>query len=82
MKLSTAQRKVIDLMKSGWEMGVRSSLMEQRCWLQKDGVGRGGETHSVNGNTFNSLHSNGLIEQAQYGFPTSKYRLTAKGKEA
>lgn len=80
MKLSPRQQEVIDLMNDGWEMGV-SVTMDSRCWLQKNGVGRGGKTLRVHGGTFNSLWDKGLIEPCEYSFPTRKYRLAKSAIE-
>lgn len=73
-KLSGAQQEVIDLMRSGWELGVSTSF-DGRCWLQKGGCGRGGESKSVNARTVSALREAGLIESAGRSFPTEKYRL-------
>ncbi len=71
MALSKSQQLVIDKMKEGWELG--SSTMG-RAWLQKNGLGRGGETMGVHRNTLHSLYKMGLIKHI-YGFPTSHHTL-------
>ena len=76
MKLSKTQQHVIDLMESGWELGC-STTMDGRCWLQKGGLGQGGETEDVRHNTVHALYKRGLIE-GHYGFPTKKYTLRKK----
>lgn len=80
MKLSKPQQKVINLMSAGWALGAEFGL-NTRCWLQQDGLGRGGETEDVRSDTFHSLYKNGLIEKVKSGFPASTYGLTEFGKE-
>lgn len=79
-KLSERQQKIIDLMAAGWELGVSGS-MDFRAWLQRDGIGRGGPTENLNGNTFTSLSRRKLIRQKEQRFPTSKWELTEAGRE-
>ncbi len=73
MKLSKTQQEVIDLMKSGWELG-QSMAIHSRTWLQKNGLGRGGETKNVSGATVHALYRKGLIDSKD-NFPTRKYYL-------
>tara|TARA_Y100000310_G_C20686245_1_gene819215 strand:- start:1215 stop:1466 length:252 start_codon:yes stop_codon:yes gene_type:complete len=73
-KLSRAQQHVLDRMKDGWELG-RSSTFEGGAWLQKDGLGRGGQTETVNSATLIVLWRNGLIVPVGSHFPTQKYTL-------
>lgn len=54
IKLTDVQRKVVDLMRDGWELGF-DSRQYSHAWLQKRGCGRGGESINVNLNTFNGL---------------------------
>jgi hypothetical protein len=79
VKLTKAQQEVIDLMRQGWELGV-STTADGRWWLQKGGLGRGGETNNVNANTAHALLRAGLIRSAGYSFPTQHYLLTDKGR--
>lgn len=83
MKLTKAQERVVSRMKDGWELGW-SSTMEGRVWLQKGGVGRGGESEKVSTATAHALLKAGVIVCDKRGFPTSKYRLSTSGhiKEA
>ena len=74
MKLSKAQERVVSRLKEGWELGW-SQTMSKRVWLQKDGVGRGGETEGVASVTANSLLKAGIIVCDKREFPTSRYRL-------
>lgn len=73
-KMTKAQQEVIAMMCDGWELGVSTALYG-RCWLQKGGCGKGGETKSVNRKTVAALRESGMIEIAERSFPTDKYRL-------
>lgn len=64
-------------MKEGWEMGC-DIFNNNRVWLQKNGIGYGGETHEVKHNTFESLQKKGLIYSVGRTFPVTKYKLTAR----
>jgi hypothetical protein len=79
MKLSKAQKEIVDLMKDGWELG-HSRGMHTRTWIQKGGVGRGGDTKSISVSTFHILLDKKLVELSIESFPTSKYNLTELGK--
>jgi hypothetical protein len=79
MTLSKAQQRVIDLMQQGWELGT-SQALDSRSWLQKDGIGRGGDTEDVHGSTFHALYVRKLIELNGSDFPSQRWRLTAAGK--
>lgn len=71
--------EILRLMNSGWELGCGHS---GGYWLQKGGIGRGGECIWIHGRTnVYLLRGEDLI--APYGkeFPTQKYHLTDKGKE-
>jgi len=78
MKLSKLQQEVIDLMNNGWELG-RDVTYNGRCWMQKGGLGCGGNTKKVGHNTVHALYRKGLIEE-HYRFPTAKYTLTSKAR--
>ena len=76
-KLTPIQQEVIDLMKQGWELG--SSLdLSGRCWLQKGGLGRGGESKTVTSSTIRTLDYLGFIEVASSKFPTRHWCLKGK----
>ena len=77
MKLSKTQKNVIQLMQDGWELGRDN--YRNRAWLQKNGLGCGGDTVDVNMNTFNSLYDKNLFT-VKYNFPTSLCVLTKLGK--
>lgn len=63
-KVTKAQQAVLDAMADGWELGRSSSAIDtrQRCWLQKGGIGMGGEVRAVTLPTLNALLESGLIE--------------------
>lgn len=79
MKLTKAQQEVINLMGQAWELGTSSGITS-RCWLQKNGLGRGGDTKTISYVTKNKLESMGLIV-GTYKFPITKYELTELGKQ-
>ena len=79
MKLSKAQKEIVGLMKDGWELG-HSQGMHPRAWIQKGGVGRGGDTMKMSMSTFHVLLDKNLVELSLKSFPTSKYNLTELGK--
>lgn len=89
IKLSPRQQRVLELMLSGWTMlstfGLRGEI-----WVQKGGVGRGGETKTVYSATLEALFVRGLIcvKKAKIDAAPMKYftyeltplgRKTAKG---
>jgi uncharacterized protein YjhX (UPF0386 family) len=75
MKLSKRQQEVVDLLSDGWEIGF-SNTFNGSVWIQKGGVGRGGETRNVHTATVFALLDRGIIMCVRSGFPTSCYRLT------
>lgn len=75
-KLSKAQQGVLAMMADGWELGS-SSTFTGGSWLQKGGLGRGGESRVVSSATVTALVRAGAIKQ-HYGFPTSRYTITPK----
>lgn len=83
MKLSKTQLEVLRLMASGeWELGFTSGFGDAHYWMQKGGLGRGGETKKINVKTGHALYRKGFTELSKLGFPTSHYRLTEKGQKA
>ena len=85
MKLSQRQLEVLRLLKEGWELGHYFTWGTIDCWLQKNGLGFGGETKKVNLNTLHSLRNRGLITFAgrklKDSLSMSRYKLTEKGLE-
>ena len=54
MKLSPNQQRILDLMANGWELGLETTIYGQYS-IQKGGIGKGGESFPVNGNTAQAL---------------------------
>lgn len=56
--------EVLALLQSGeWELGHREGIREPgNYWMQKGGLGKGGETRAVRGGTVNALEKRGLIK--------------------
>ena len=74
-KLTEVQQEVIDLMKAGWELGQNESgAMNKRSWLQKDGLGRGGESKKISSATVQALILKKVIKK-NYKFPVSRFEL-------
>ncbi len=80
IKLSEPQQAVIYLMQEGWELG-KSLTMDGRAWMQKNGLGKGGESKDVRTTTLFALVDRGLIEGKAREFPKQRYVLTEKGKQ-
>lgn len=83
--MSRSQQDVITKMKEGWELG-RSTMgvyrsSNPRCWLQKGGLGKGGETQHISLATLWALLDRKLIKQID-DFPTIRYILTERGQAA
>lgn len=66
-------------MREGWELG-HSCTMDGRAWIQKNGVGRGGDTKEIRANTFQAIYDLDLVVATERKFPTHKYGLTELGK--
>lgn len=79
VKLSSTQIWVLELMSNGWELG-HSKGYSPRFWLQKNGVGKGGESKSIAYPTFTKLLALKLICITQEGYPVDRYSLTDIGK--
>ena len=73
-KLTPLQQEIIDLMKDGWELGTAMGL-NPRSWLQKGGLGKGGESKEIKSGTVHALAYLGYIERGESEFPTLHYRL-------
>lgn len=67
-----SKEQIIRLMKSGWELGRSHN---GRWWIQKDGLGSGGESNNVHANTARSLLNNKIIKSKGYGFPSEQFIL-------
>jgi len=73
VKLSKQQDKAIKLMKDGWELGC--SETSGKCWLQKGGLGSGGNTEKVKESTISALEKKGLITYNKRDYPFHKWKL-------
>jgi hypothetical protein len=74
-KLTKPQLEVIDLLRSGWGIGL-STTMDSRVWIQKGGAGRGGESRTLRHPTFAALCKAGLVViDGKRDFPTTRYKL-------
>jgi hypothetical protein len=72
-KLTKAQQGAFDLMLAGWELGVSKSL-GGRCWLQKGGVGKGGESKTIRSDWVTIFRDSGRIVLVEQGYPVDKYK--------
>ena len=76
MKLSKAQQRIVDYMKNGYELGHMSDI-NGRYWLQKPGLGRGGDSIDVNRASIHALINKGIICWGKHSFPWTKLYLKA-----
>lgn len=72
--LGKRQKEVLDLMQSGWELGETEGFSPD-AWLQKGGIGRGGERKDVSMNLLISLYKKDLIEVRAKKYPFVYYKL-------
>lgn len=79
-KLSATQLHILELMNDGWELG-HSRGMYPGFWIQKNGIGKGGESKSISSATFHVLLDTKSIEKFKEGYPTDKYRISPSMKE-
>ena len=86
IKLSPNQIEVINLMKEGWELGRNCTSgrdIGRQWWMQKGGLGRGGEAKTINSATAWKLYHLGLITKPNPNleFPTEHWALTEEGQK-
>ena len=80
IKLSSVPKMVIKKMRKGWELGTKSELRGRSTWIQKNGIGKGGQSIKVT-STFYSLCDKNLIQQSErYSGLTEIWELTDLGK--
>jgi len=79
MKVSKVQLDILQKMNEGWELGMGRGYNPSH-WLQKNGLGRGGDTQNVKDNSFSSLYKKELIKSTGYNYPSERWELTEKGK--
>lgn len=82
-KLSKSQLELLKLMADGWELG-KDATGSSGWWMQKGGLGRGGEAKNVHLTTAHNSYKKGLIKRddTKPHFPSTHYCLTEKGKKA
>jgi hypothetical protein len=77
-KPTIAQLRVLRLLANGWQLGWSHAAWTGRAaWIQEGGIGRGGDTRTVHGNTFHALRS-----RSWTAWPTEKWDITDKGRHA
>ena len=83
-KLSKAQRELLEKIASGeWELGTNTAMASRRsAWIQRGGIGRGGETVGVSRATVHALLRRGMIAYGDKSFPTRTWKVTEKGRQA
>lgn len=74
-KLSKTQQEVVELMRSGWELGQGMNLYG-RTWLQKGGCGRGGDTKNISSATLFALRKANAIKVKKREWSLETYELT------
>ena len=80
LKLSKTQQEIVQLMKNGWELGIHHAYFSD-SWIQKDGLGKGGESKNVSITTIWALEKKGVIERKEKEGFLSTFRLTKEGGE-
>lgn len=78
-RVAAAKSAVLRKMRDGWELG--QGRVDHRYWIQKGGLGAGGESADVDSGVVHSLSVAGLIKWEDR-FPFSLATLTAKGRRA
>ena len=74
LKLSKTQETIVALMNDGWALGLDGTMIG-RAWMQKGGLGCGGETRTVSLATFYALRDRGVILEGVRHFPTTPWHL-------
>lgn len=75
MKPSKAQQEILDLMANGWELGLCHGLAP-RYWLQKGGLGKGGEIKNIRSAVPCKLVDLGLIKGVREEYPFASFALS------
>lgn len=79
--VGTRQRKILQLMADGYELG-RDTAFRGSWWLQKGGLGKGGKTeHNIQKEVCYALCEKGYIRSKYRRFPTEAFELTELGKQ-
>lgn len=78
-----AQARALALMLQGWAMGWSTSVFIGRsCWLQQNGLGKGGATQPVKSGTAMAMIERRWLRVKTPGFPTCEYELSRAGRAA
>jgi hypothetical protein len=74
------QDEILKLLREGWAIGL-SGGQHASWWMQKNGLGRGGEHRDVHSASAFALYKKGLIEiKGARSFPHTEYQLTELGR--
>jgi len=80
-RLSKPQREVLELLATGaWELG--HSTYTGHYWMQRGGLGKGGEMRKVRTDVAYALWKKGYIEEAPAGPNMQSYGITGAGLAA
>jgi len=81
MRLGKRQKDILIKMSNGWELGITLTI-HGGLWMQKGGLGRGGEAiRNISSDSVWSLYNKHLIKIAYRHFPTQGFVLTRSGKD-
>ncbi len=80
MSRPITKERVLELLREGWELGA--DISHAGSWWMQRGLGRGGESYRVNANSAWSLLKNKEIVCVERKFPTARYELAKREKEA
>ena len=90
MKLSKQQKRIMELLQDGWELGVHTctsgyTKIFRRAILQKNGLGKGAPLEDAKATSVFALEKMGLIKQTdEPTYPMvrpTRYELTKEGEE-
>lgn len=63
VKLTPAQRKLINLLRDGWQLSHGQGAFTTRAWIQKGTIGGGGERQKVSRNMTDRLLKMGMLRK-------------------
>jgi hypothetical protein len=81
-KLSANMKDVIELIRKGWELGMSRRYLRTShpYYLQKGGVGKGGQTKTIHSRTVHGLLDRRLVVHKETDLCWLKYELTDLGR--
>lgn len=82
--LSPGARAVLGKMAAGWDLGCYPGTGPGASFsyvLQRNGLGKGGESQNVNAHTAHALRKRDFI-QGDYNWKMTRYTLTPAGRAA